>query len=217
VPEVYDLIAAYMSNVDTRDARERFLRDRGPFDAPPGVLAGGPIPAMLPGSAIWYTAAGAGDPSSKRLPLARSKVGGRSNERYDPEYYSREDAFELELTKMAVLLRLSEQVRDEAAREIRADPGSQHEGWAGRITRWLGGAVERFLSHPIEYALEDILSAEYVDSTIVFTYRQKHFPSFEVVSATIGGKLTPALASFEPAEAQAFVARVRELKGQTAH
>jgi len=33
--EVYDLIDAHMPVVDTRDARERFLRDRGRFDAPP--------------------------------------------------------------------------------------------------------------------------------------------------------------------------------------
>jgi hypothetical protein len=40
VLEVYDLITAFMPDVDTRDARERFLRDRGRFDdAPPsGVL-----------------------------------------------------------------------------------------------------------------------------------------------------------------------------------
>ncbi len=39
VLEVYDLIDAHMSAVDTRDARERFLRDRGRFDAPPsGIL-----------------------------------------------------------------------------------------------------------------------------------------------------------------------------------
>ncbi len=39
VLEVYNLIAAYMPDVDTRAARERFLRDRGRFDAPPpGVL-----------------------------------------------------------------------------------------------------------------------------------------------------------------------------------
>jgi hypothetical protein len=41
VLEVYDLIDAHMSIVDTGDARERFLRDRGRFDAPPsGNLCG---------------------------------------------------------------------------------------------------------------------------------------------------------------------------------
>ncbi len=129
---------------------------------------------------------------------------------------SREDAFELVLTNTAVILRLSEKVRDEAAREIRSDPDYQDEGFAGRLTRWIGGKVERMLSHTIEYALDDITGADYVDGTIVFTYRKKHFPSFEHVRATIGGTTIPALASFEPADAQAFVAKVREVKGQTA-
>jgi hypothetical protein len=35
VLDVYDLIDAHMTAVDTHDARERFLRDRGRFEAPP--------------------------------------------------------------------------------------------------------------------------------------------------------------------------------------
>jgi hypothetical protein len=39
VLEVYDLIDAHLPTVDTSDARARFLRDRGHFDAPPpGIL-----------------------------------------------------------------------------------------------------------------------------------------------------------------------------------
>jgi hypothetical protein len=72
--------------------------------------------------------------------------------------------------------------------------------------------VEKFINKSIEYPLADVTSAEYTGGSLVFTYTHKQRPSFETISVSQNGKNVPVLQTFAPEDAQAFVAKFREVK-----
>ena len=122
------------------------------------------------------------------------------------------DAIELVLTDSTVSMRFSEKVRGEVQAEIAAEPEIQSPGLAGRFARFVTGAVEKFMNKSIEYPLADVTSAEYTGSALVFTYTHKQRPSFETINVGQNGKNVPVLQTFAPEDAQAFVAKFREVK-----
>jgi hypothetical protein len=119
---------------------------------------------------------------------------------------------ELVLTDTSVSMKLSEsvlqQARDEMQHDLQNDPDIQKGGLAARFAQFVTGAVDNLLNHTIEYPLGDVESVRYQDGGLVFTYNKKHMLSFEKVS--MDGK--PALQSFSPEDAQAFVERFSALK-----
>jgi hypothetical protein len=121
---------------------------------------------------------------------------------------------ELVLTDTSVSMKLSEsllhEARDEMRQDLQHDPDIQKGGLAARFAHFVTGAVESLLSHTIEYPLGDIESVHYQDGGLVFAYRKKQMLSFETVN--MDGK--PALKSFSPEDAQAFVERFSALKQQ---
>jgi len=125
------------------------------------------------------------------------------------------DAIELVLTDSTVSMRFSEKVRGEVHAEIAAEPEIQSPGLAGRFARFVTGAVEKFINKTIEYPLADVTSAEYTGGALVFTYTHKQHPSFESINVGQNGqngKNVPVLQTFAPEDAQAFVAKFREVK-----
>ena len=121
---------------------------------------------------------------------------------------------ELVLSDTSVTMKLSEsvlqQARDEMHQDLQNDPDVQKGGLAARFAGFITGAVESILTHTIDYPLGDIESVRYQDGALVFTYHKKHRLGFESVS--MDGK--PALKSFSPDDAQAFVERFSALKHQ---
>jgi hypothetical protein len=119
---------------------------------------------------------------------------------------------ELVLADTSVTMKLSESVlqeaRDEMQHDLQNDPDIKKGGLAARFAQFVTGAVEHILNHTIEYPLGDIESVHYQDSGLVFTYRKKQKLSFEIVN--VDGK--PALKTFSPEDAQAFVERFSALK-----
>lgn len=127
---------------------------------------------------------------------------------------SRENAVQLSLTNEQVRMTLSESVTREFHDDVRSDPDVQAPGLAGRFARFITGAVEKLLSSAIEYAVADIESVTMRDGALVFTYVKRHRPSFEDITIVLDGATVPALATFAPADAQAFAERFAALKGQ---
>src|SRR5579859_3911002 len=124
---------------------------------------------------------------------------------------SAENAVSLTLTDQAVTMKLSDNILDEVHREIEADKDVAAPGWVGNLARFVTGSVEKMLRANIEYPLADIASVDYQHGAIVFTYHKHRMMTFEEVSIGLDGKRQPALASFNPDDAQAFVTRAREL------
>ena len=128
---------------------------------------------------------------------------------------SAENAVTLTLTDEAISMKLSDHVLAEAHREIEGDKDVAAPGWAGNLARFVTGSVEKLLRSSIEYPLTDIASVDYQDGKIVFTYYKKRMQTFDVVSIIVDGAREQALASFRPEDAQAFVAKARELLAKT--
>jgi selenophosphate synthetase-related protein len=124
---------------------------------------------------------------------------------------SAKNAVTLTLTDEAVNMRLSDSILDEVHREIESDKDVSAPGWAGNLARFVTGSVEKMLRTSIEYSLSDIASVDYRDGAIVFTYRKQHMLTFEDVNIVDDSKRKQALACFSPEDAQAFVAKTREL------
>lgn len=124
---------------------------------------------------------------------------------------SAENAVSLTLTDQAITMKLSDNILDEVHREIEADKDVAAPGWAGNLARFVTGSVEKMLRTNIEYPLTDIASVNYQNGAIVFTYHKQRMMTFEDVNIGMDGKRQPALASFNPDDAQAFVAKAREL------
>ena len=124
---------------------------------------------------------------------------------------SAENAVSLTLTDQTVTMKLSDHILDEVHREIEEDKDVASPGWAGNIARFVTGSVEKMLRTNIEYPLTDIASVDYQNGTIAFTYHKQRMMTFEDVNIGLDGKRKSALASFNPDDAQAFVAKAREL------
>ena len=124
---------------------------------------------------------------------------------------SAEHAVTLTLTDEAISMKLSDHILDEVHREIADDTDVAAPGWAGNLARFVTGSVEKMLRSSIEYPLSDIASVDYQNGAIVFTYRKMRIMTFEDVNIIVNGKREQALASFSPENAQAFVAKTREL------
>ena len=108
-------------------------------------------------------------------------------------------------------MQLSEATLAEAHNEIEDDKDVAAPGWAGNLARFVTGSVEKILRSSIEYPLADIASIADDNGTIVFTYHSQRIMTFEDVMIGTQGKRKQALASFKPDDAQAFVAKAREL------
>ena len=117
----------------------------------------------------------------------------------------------LSLSSVAITMRLSEATLAQAHQEIQDDPDVSAGGWAGNLARFVTGSVEKLLRSSIEYPLADIASIADDNGAITFSYRSQRILTFEDVMIGVPGKRTQALASFPPADAQAFVAKAREL------
>ncbi|HEX9037571.1 MAG TPA: hypothetical protein VF808_11340 [Ktedonobacterales bacterium] len=88
------------------------------------------------------------------------------------------------------------------------------DGWAGNLARFVTRSVEKLLRSSIEYPLADITAISDDNGTITFSYRSQRILAFEDVMIGVSRSRKQALASFSPADAQAFVARAREVMGQ---
>lgn len=133
---------------------------------------------------------------------------------------SQDGAVELQLTREQVRMKLSESVLEEYRSEVRSDPDVQASGLIGSFVRAVTGAVEKLISSSITYAIADIDSVAYRDGALVFTYRKRHMPTFDVVQISQDGDVNgsgarrSALAAFTPADAQEFVQRFTSVKEQ---
>jgi hypothetical protein len=117
----------------------------------------------------------------------------------------------LSLSNVAITMRLSEATLAQAHQEIEDDPDVSAGGWAGNLARFVTGSVEKLLRSSIEYPLADITAISDDNGTITFHYRSQRILTFEDVMIGVPGKRKQALSSFSPTDAQAFVARAREL------
>lgn len=128
---------------------------------------------------------------------------------------SQENAVELILTDESVTMKLSESLLEEVRGEMRGEPELQQNGFAGKFARFVTSAVDKMISHTIEYPLADIAAVDYVDGTLVFAYHKKRMLSFDAISVNAGknGKdRISVLQTFAEADARAFVSRFREVK-----
>ena len=124
---------------------------------------------------------------------------------------STENAVSLTRTEQAITMRLSDEILDEAHREIEADKDVSAPGWVGDFARFVTGSVEKMLRSSIEYPLADIASIDYQNGTLAFTYRKKRILTFEDVQISVNGVRKQALSCFAPDDARAFFAKVCEL------
>ncbi len=124
---------------------------------------------------------------------------------------SDENAVSLTLTDHIVTMKLSDNILDEVHREIEADKDVAAPGWVGNLARFVTGSVEKMLRTSIEYPLTDIASIDYQNGAIVFTYHKQRMMTFEDVNIMVNGTRKQALSCFAPDDAEAFVAKAREL------
>ena len=120
----------------------------------------------------------------------------------------------LSLSNVAITMRLSEATLAQAHQEIADDPDTSAPGWAGQLARFVTGSVEKLLRSSIEYPLADITAITDESGTITFHYRSQRILTFEDVMIGVPGKRKQALAAFNPADAQAFVAKAHEVMGR---
>ena len=127
-----------------------------------------------------------------------------------------EKGIELVLTKTKVLMRLDEDALKEATNDIEKEMDGAPTGWLGKMKNFLLSNVQKLINKRIEYGLDEIDELRFEDGELKFTYATEHMISFE--SIHVGDSKTkeeiPALRSFDPEDAKAFVESFNEARQQ---